>query len=291
MRRKWLFVILPILLIFVLFITMGVFDRFFGNRPQPVSRPPAHQEDWAPYLSTIDNDKVGAILVDLGLRTIAPISDKPNRLRVDVKMQFPSNSGLPQEAEFASLNEIEERTSSTLTTKIGAIHAGHLYCEGTMSLYYYTGDTIPFESTLVEAMSAFPNYKYEYKVDREERWESYAELLYPLPVQMQAIHNQKVVEQLRAQGDNLARKRPVDHLIYFKNESDIERFLTSIAGQGFEVVAREPTSEGEYKFTVLLRRDDAVDLQSVDDYVLYLWQKANEVGGDYDGWGSTLVKE
>ncbi len=40
-----------------------------------------------------------------------------------------------------------------------------------------------------------------------------------------------------------------------------------------------------------LERNDPVDSQSVDDYVLYLWQKAQDAHGDYDGWGSSIVKE
>lgn len=278
-----------------LFLYMGIFNTIFGkkgNTPDTVVSPAlSHQEDWAAYLTTIDNDKVGSILVDLGLKALYPIANKSRRLRIDVAMNYAGENGLPTQSEFESLNEIDEKLNAALKRGIGAIYAGHLYCQGTMSLYYYFGEDVSFETVLSESMSAFPRYRYDYKLDNEQNSESYSELLYPLPIQMQSIHNQKVINSLRNSGDKLDVKRPVDHLIYFKNEADLAHFLSEIKGKGFEIVSQERTEVEEYKWSVLLRRDDPVDPTSVDDYVLYLWQKAHEANGDYDGWGSTIVRD
>ena len=196
-------------------LSMGFFNKLFGKKgntgntaTSPIT---GHREDWAAYLSTIDNDKVGSILVDLGLKALAPVSSKPRRLRVDVAMNYPSENGLPTQSEFGSLNQIDEKLGDTLKS-LGAVYAGHLYCQGTMSLYYYLGEDAAFETALSGAMAVFPSYKYEYKLDKEPNWESYAEVLYPLPIQMQSIHNQKVIDNLRNNGDKLDVKRPVDRM-------------------------------------------------------------------------------
>ncbi len=276
-------------------LNMGIFNNLFGKKrnSQESGAPPAigHQEDWAPYLTTVDGHNVGSILVDLGLKPIAPIANKPQRLRVDVIMNSPAENGLPMESEFVALNAIEDKISDSLNLGSGAVRAGHLYFKGTMYLYYYLGTGNEIESKLSDSMSGFSNYKYEYKLDDEPNWESYLELLYPLPIQMQSIQNQKVINHLRTSGDKLDVKRPVEHSIYFKTETDLERFLNEIKGNGFEIVRRERAEVDDYKWSVLLRRDDPVDPESVDDYVLYLWQKASESNGDYDGWGSTIVRE
>lgn len=274
---------------------MGFLNALFGKKTvagdTAVSTGVDHQEDWAAYLTTVDNDKVGSILVDLGLKAIAPISNKPRRLRVDIIMNSPGENGLPTQSEFASLNGIDEKLSVGMKRNIGAIYAGHLYCQGTMSLYYYLGNDDEFETEISESMSSFSNYKYSYKLDEERNWESYIEFLYPLPIQMQSIHNRKVIDYLRNNGDRLNKKRTVDHLIYFKTENDLSGFLNEIKGKGFQVVSKERTDLEEYTWSVLLRRDDPVDPESVDNYVLYLWQKAHDANGDYDGWGSTIVRE
>lgn len=274
---------------------MGFFNALFGKKTvagdTAVSTGVGHQEDWSAYLTTVDNDKVGSILVDLGLKAIAPISNKPRRLRVDIIMNSPGENGLPTQSEFASLNDIDEKLSVTMNRNIGAIYAGHLYCQGTMSLYYYLGNDDEFETEISESMSGFSNYKYSYKLDEERNCESYVEFLYPLPIQMQSIHNRKVIDNLRNNGDRLNKKRPVDHFIYFKTENDLSGFLNEIKGRGFQVVSKERTDLEEYTWSVLLRRDDPIDPESVDNYVLYLWQKAHDANGDYDGWGSTIVRE
>jgi len=36
---------------------------------------------------------------------------------------------------------------------------------------------------------------------------------------------------------------------------------------------------------------DKVNLESVDEYVLSLWQFAEECNGDYDGWETSVEKE
>jgi uncharacterized protein (TIGR01619 family) len=270
---------------------MGFLRTLFGNSrgnnktAVQTTIPTSHQEDWIAYLSTIDNDKVGSIVVDLGLENIAPIPNKLNRVRIDIKMQHPNPNGLPLPQEFDILNEIEEKVSGGLKSNAGAIPAGHLYCEGTMSLYEYIGDGVKVDTSVSEAMSGFPTYRYDFRIDREDTWKSYTDLLYPLPIQMQSIFNQRVVEGLKSHGDKLEVRRLVHHLIYFKNEADIEHFLSEIQGNGFEVRQKERVDVGEYKFSLLIEREDRVDLKSVDEYVLYLWQKARDANGDYDGWG------
>lgn len=296
MRSRWLIVGASFLLLTILSIltTLRFFSGSFGNmhesnRPGQPATPP-HREDWASYLSTINSDKVGSIVVDLGLKDIAPIANRTSRLRVDVQMNYPGENGLPQQQEFERLNEIDEKISTDLASKIGAVYAGHLYFGGTVSLYYYMGENASFESALSDAMSSFPEYGHTSTIAHEENWESYQELLYPLPIQLQSIYNHKVVAHLQSQGDDLSTKRPVRHLIYFKNNVDLEHFLSAIRGKGFEVTGKESVSEGDYIILLIIERNDSVDSKSVDSYVLDLWQKASDANGDYDGWGSSLRK-
>lgn len=292
------FIAASFIFVIALGLYMGVFQKLFGDKGNDGAiittsnySIPEHQEDWAVYLSTIDNEHVGSIMVDLGLKSIAPIPARPIRLRINVPMRHPNESGLPLPIEFERLNEIDQSLSRTLSGKLGAVYAGHLYCQGKMFLYFYVGENTSFESAVSEAMRKFPNYQHTFSTDPEEDWASYQELLYPLPIQMQSIQNQKVVDNLRKQGDRLETKRPVDHMIYFRTEIDLDRFLAEIKDEGFTVIARERTDVEEFAWSVLLRRDDPVDPESVDEYVLYLWQKAHDTNGDYDGWGSTIVRE
>lgn len=276
------------------FMAMGIFTRLFRGEPTKMvenSSTLGHQEDWAVYMSTIDNDKVGSIMVDLGLNAVAPVKSKAGLLKINITLNQTLSNGLPGAEEHEVLGGVSERLAHELRLNNGAIFAGHLFCQGTLSLYFYVDGSSPYDQTVVRVFSNHQSHRYEAQLEQDPEWRTYRELLYPLPIQLQSIHNQKVVNNLRDSGDKLEVKRPVDHLIYFETEADIDRFLKEVEGKGFEIVSREPTELEGYRWLLLLRRDDPVDNRSVDEYVLFLWQKAQDTNGDYDGWGSTIVRE
>ena len=277
-----------------IFAAMGIFKKLFPKgaiKTEQVSTVPTHQEDWAVYLSTINSEKAGSILVDLGLRNIAPVKTRPNRVRIDITMNNPDVSGLPSEGEMDRLHLIEDAIHNAFNVKHGAIYAGHLYYNGELSLYEYVDDTESAGNTIAEAMATFPDYKFKHKVDREEAWESYSEFLYPLPINMQSIQNGRVIQNSLEAGDNLEKEREVRHWIYFKTENDKKRFLGSIKGIGFTVENISDTKIEGFSLGVILSRFDKLDPMSVDGYVLDLWQKAEDVNGDYDGWEAGIVKD
>ena len=54
---------------------------------------------------------------------------------------------------------------------------------------------------------------------------------------------------------------------------------------------KEEISSEDSPFALQLSRIDMVDYQSVDKCVLFLWEKAQEFNGDYDGWETFIVKD
>ena len=101
--------------------------------------------------------------------------------------------------------------------------------------------------------------------------------------------NRKVIYQLKSHGDNLKTEREVFHWIYFKTDSDLEKYVSEVELKGFEIVT-ENKIDGKFPHQLQIKRVDKVDLESVNDYTLYLWNLALENNGDYDGW-ETSVEE
>ena len=281
-----------------IFIVMGFFSKLFNQKNEETKQSianqstPAHREEWTVYLSTINNNRVGSIVVDLGLRNVAPITNRPNLLSFSLTMNSPGSEGLSSAEESDTLNQIEEAITKSLEEKHGAVYAGHLNAEGKLRSYYYFGETSHHEKTISEVMAIFPQYKFEYKLTDDKSWQTYFEILYPLPIQMQSIQNAGVVRSLQKSGDKLEKKRQVDHWIYFKTEADRENFLVTIKGKGFKVINKEFVGELEVMpFKLRIARDDKVDHRSVDEYVLDLWQIAQDCNGDYDGWETSIVRD
>jgi hypothetical protein len=101
-----------------------------------------------------------------------------------------------------------------------------------------------------------------------------------------------VIDNLEKNGDTLAKARPVDHWIYFKTEQDKRQFRDRIKNDGFAIISDDHDSSlGDNPYRLHISRVDKVDQDSVDEYVIYLWQLASECNGDYDGWETSIETE
>jgi uncharacterized protein (TIGR01619 family) len=271
---------------------MGIF-KYLSNRSAAVTLPfPAYQEDWAPYLTTVDSDKVGSVMVDLGLTTLAPVDTRPYRYVVSIGLLHASPNGLPNDQEFSTLSSIEESIQSSLRTQRSAVFVGHLFCEADMTLYFYLPDEQDPVPLINEVLQRFPGYSFRGKLEKDAGWEAYKDFLYPLPIQMQSINNLRVIEQLGSHGDIHEKERQVDHWIYFANEQDRASFIRKLNGKGFRVEGKETVDHTDGKpFQLHISRVDKITPGSADAYILDLWQLAHDCNGDYDGWETFIVKE
>lgn len=107
--------------------------------------------------------------------------------------------------------------------------------------------------------------------------------------QAQISANLKVINSLKNEGDNLTASREVFHWIYFKSESEKNMYLKEVIIQGFSLVSSNKI-EDKLPYQLQIKRIDKVDENSVNEYVIYLWKKAIEHNGDYDGWETSVEK-
>jgi uncharacterized protein (TIGR01619 family) len=270
---------------------MSIFNKFSNSKKSVNQELPKHTEDWDFYLTNV-NDIIGSIMVDLGLKNVAPLVGKPNVVWLSIDMKNPKENGLSSNEESNLLYEIEDHIVRNITKQHNAIYVGRLTSDGQRSLYFYFGDTTSYEQTLTQLMLNYPTYEFDYGTKEDKNWEGYFDFLYPLPSQFQMIMNSRVIRNLEKSGDNLTSERMVDHWIYFNNEKDVENYISEILKLNFQVLSRqEKGTTDEFKYIVNIGRADKVDYDSVNDYVLELWELAGKNNGRYDGWGCPVVKE
>lgn len=275
---------------------MGLFDKLFGKKEteiQPLAQGDnaSHEEDWDFYFSNVDNI-LGSFYVDLGLAKIAPLTDKPNLVWISVNMNNPREDGLSSNEEFDILSDIEDRLQEFISSKHNSIYAGRLTTDGRRDFYFYMGDTTLYDKSISESMVAFPNYTFDFGIKEDNQWEQYLNFMYPNPRQFQSIQNRRVVDNLEENGDPLTKERQVDHWIYFNTKADRESFLSKIKSEGFEIINQDFDRESSDRpYSLHIARVDKVDIDSVNDYILNLWELAEECNGDYDGWETSVEKE
>lgn len=270
------------------------FSKIWGrsDKKQEVARDLETEcrDDWDFYFSNVDG-RLASLFVNIGLYNAAPFADKPNVAWVSIKMNDPNADGLSSQGESDKLFEIEDALAKAMAAKSNSVYVGRLTSAGRRDFYFYSGDTDLYENTLSSVMSAYPDYKFDFGIKEDKEWKGYLDFLYPSPRQLESIYNRRTVAQLEKNGDNLTAERDVFHWIYFKTETDLEKFLDKIKGNDFAVVARNRNdSQGEYPWGLQIKRKDRVDPASVDEYTLYLWDIAVETNGEYDGWETSVEK-
>lgn len=248
----------------------------------------AYQPDWDLYTCHID-DHPAIIGLDLDLRRFAPLNSKPHAIYVSVYLNTPRADGFPQGEEFQVLGEIEDSLVKGLETKLNAHFVGRTISNGVRDFYFYSGDTTLYDKHIADVMIGFPNYQYDFGVKEDRTWELYFDFLLPDKVEFQRIQNRKVLRTLKQHGDIEEKARHIDHYIYFNSEEDRERYWQQISQEGFVVQQRNLSGNEERPYSLHISRHDCTDERSINAVVLLLFELAQAINADYNGWETTVV--
>ena len=247
------------------------------------------EDHWEIYVTYVD-EKPAVILVDIGIAQNVPLAGMSKLVWIWVHIPEPDEEGFPSDDEDFKLNEIEDlitESAGNSTTR----YVGRITSDGRREFYFYSDDPERFRTVASTAMGSFPDHEFEIDEADDFEWEHYSNVLYPSPEDFQQIHNQHVISRLQLAGDTLTVPRPVDHFANFKTSDDREAFIASASGLGYEAVSRpDREAESEYPFSVGLLRVDAVDPETIDNITYELFELAKQHDGEYEGWGSKVVK-
>lgn len=248
-----------------------------------------NDDHWEIYVTFVD-DKPAVILVDIGIAATVPRLGLPKLVWLWVHIQAPDDEGFASEDEDLKLNEVEDLVTESLGD-LSHRYVGRITTDGRREFYFYTDDPQRFQESVTASMQSMPEYRFETESADDEEWQHYQDVLYPSPEDFQQIHNEHVIGQLQRAGDSLFTPRPVDHYANFKTEEGRDAFIIAADAVGFETVSR-PDREGEsvYPFAVGLMRISAVDPETIDQVTFEVFDLVREHQGEYEGWGSKVVK-
>jgi hypothetical protein len=85
--------------------------------------------------------------------------------------------------------------------------------------------------------------------------------------------------------------REVAHWAYFADEDKRNAFIARAKILGY-ALSSEINPDGENpKWGAIVTRNDPVDFRSIADATLSLFDLAQELGGEYDGWETPVVEQ
>ena len=245
-------------------------------------------ENWKSYFCNV-NDKLASIALDLSLREIAPIKEKPWLLWIWVYLRNPRPDGLSDRSEFNTICAIEDALTEQIAAHCGGIHVGRITTQGRREFYFYGSSNRAFKTAVTTAMSRFAQYTFDQDAQQESDWNQYFKVLWPSGRDMQRIANRDVLDRMKELGDTPEAVRDVHHWIYFKTAENRTWFTSAVKELGYSI-ENEPTSaSGEHPYGLVIVRDQQATPETIDEAVLELYELAGEVSADYDGWEAQVI--
>lgn len=247
-------------------------------------------EDWDVYVCQID-DQPAAVFVDLGRAQAAPEPKRPWLLRVQIPLLTPRPDGLSDQEETEALYELEDELFAAVAQGLRACYVGRITSQGRREMFYYGKSAEGFEPAVQKAAARFPQYEITSRAQEDRDWDVYSDLLYPSDLDMQSIQNRRVVDRLAESGDDLSQSREIAHWLYFPSEHARNQLIEQVEGEGFAAETFQTEKpDDEFAFGLRLVRNDHAALDFLDPLVADLFLRAQNCGGEYDGWESQVVK-
>jgi len=273
------------------FLTFGFIFLIVNFSSQSQVKQPVDKGNWDVYMAMYEKG-AGSTSVSMGLVRDAAKNELPFILITGATFTNCTNDGFPNKDEFNRLYELSDNVQAVVSklTRMELVGTFTYQCE--RRDYIYVSDTTKIRSKLIELYKTkFSNYKYYINIRLDKNWEAYLKFLYPNEETKEYMSNQKVIEQLKASGDNLTKARQVDHWLYFSSINDRDLFEKSIISTGFKIENKEKVDNSDKPYKLHISRTDKVDTESINLITLDLKRKAKRMNGDYDGWETFIVKE
>lgn len=247
-------------------------------------------DEWNFYSCNI-KDKIASIFVDLGIFDSTPIDTLPFMAYVRLSMNSPDDNGMPSREEYDTLVAIEEALEDKLAID-GTIYIGRCTTDSHRDFFFYTDRSSAWIKSVADCLAAFPDYEYTADTRAEPDWATYRSYLYPSKADRQTIDNRRICLLLEENGDRLTTAREIEHWAYFTDDRHRSEFVAQVTKFGFKIVSltESPSDENTVKYLAHISKFDIPSLDNIDNITLPIFYIAIEHNGEYDGWGTAVIK-
>lgn len=278
-------------------------------------------DHWDFYFTHVDS-KPASMFLDLGIAEEIPDAGRPWMLWVSLQFQERLDNGFSSNDEAEVLGEIEDALAEEVANAVDGVAVGRVTTDGHRDFFYFAPSFAGFEDCVCRVMNAFPEYHWDSGSEEDPEWEIYTNFLYPSPYNWQEMKNRQVLEQLEEHGDSLEKERTVSHWAYFPDEAAQVKFAEAVRGLGYTVLEKDnEEAAGDEEsivafplghdghdhsecgdecghshehegpaFAVRFERMDKVDWASINAATIELLDLAESVGGEYDGWETSVER-
>ncbi len=236
--------------------------------------------DWSSYFARVEGEPI-SVAVDLALRDGAPRPGQPEAYTLAVTLREPDPHGMTCANEYRVLQRIEEKLASALEPA-GLVEAGRVTGRGMRAFHYYGPQSDDVGPRVAGVMTAHEEYTYSLLAASDPLWAIYTNYLYPDAQQMAFANDMKALQVLIDAGDDLEKRRPIEHTVTFDDREKLDGFARAMSNKGYRIAI----DAGEN--AVRCAKLDTVDPFKITEMRVALTTLAEEFGGDYSGWSTAV---
>jgi len=168
-----------------------------------------------------------------------------------------------------------------------AIYIGMRVVDGWSEFYFYTKESKGLEK-IVSTVFSGSGYVYEASITKDNKWDFYYKNLFPSDLEMYLIYSKKIVLQMMAEGDNLAKPREVEHYISFDTASQKDKFLEDVKNLGFEF--KDEVDNKELAHAIAIVKEHSLDQDTLKYIISSVLEYVKKYHGRYELWSSIIAQ-
>ena len=227
------------------------------------------------------------VFYDHGVRKRINEMDLPVCARILVPFRAPRGDGLPADDENDALTRLEDELAAEFV-KLGGLYVGRISVDGARHFYAYVDATAAQVDAVAAKLTVTAGYPASATVSNDPSKSTYWHTLYPTKDDWRLIQDLKVIEKLQEEGDPLDKERRIDHLAYFDDTQGADSFKSWLEEEGFDVDWVSDPEDEDDLFGISFSHACRPMLGEVTHHTHRLFNKAEELGGRYNGWGTTV---
>jgi hypothetical protein len=228
------------------------------------------------------------VLVDIGIGQRLDDLAPPHLLIAKLLYPEPLENGLPSVADRGRLDAFETALKNGLADTPDH-WVGRVTTAGARDFYIYTAEAS--QAVWLERLRPLADgngLRLKLNIRDDPQRDGYWQGLYPGPEDWVVIRNLRLVERIRETDPDFAKERGLDHFCFFPSRTQAERFAAALSDGGFTL--RDINGPRDGRWRVHCTQACSFENDPLTKQTLWLFRKAAEFGGEYDGWG-TIVGE
>ena len=233
------------------------------------------------FTRTEDNDTV---YIETELTAFGYSSNNPWLFSVFIKFDSLNDAA----NGFEEFLETKESLIIALEHEDKAKYVGSRNVDGWSEFYFYAKDSKELD-TVVQHILKESNYVYESSVVRDTKWDFHHKNLSPTELEQCHIQSEKIIFMLEEENDDLTVVRPVEHYISFELPTQKNRFINTLALEGYTF--KDDISSDEFEHGIALVKEHDIQRATLTDEIEKLFVEIKKCQGYYEGWSTILAEE